>query len=152
MKVARAELYAQTLRAGRGAGISLGLAEELAEAAPWLSTKGVEAMARMLYEADSHGVLEQMAARLDRIQMGQNADSLAVPLTLMQAVAAGRGFGVEMGKRRLKPAAAIARAKPGPVQVSKEAWTCLTRLAKRTFVPATDASRASGAGAGADGD
>jgi hypothetical protein len=41
-------------------------------------------------------------------------------------------------------------AKPmvGPVEIPTDVWSTLTQLAAMTHVPATDASRKSGAGAG----
>lgn len=113
------EIAAQVLKAARGAGVPLGVAEDLARMAATLAPSDLGRLAEALDQPERHGALCDMCVEADIAGLEPRA----------------MAFGT------CKPVTG-ARDVDGPV------WDQLDRLARRTFVPETAASRASGAGAG----
>lgn len=169
MKRSRAELKAHVLRAGRGAGLPLAQAEDVALVAADLVAAGGA--------TELPGALQGPFGRIDfaraRVALaGPAAIDLAgagatvpiadadAPQLLVALVRQARRAGLAVALTahgngwRLAPCAdPVVEAAPGmgPVEVSDEVWEALDVLARRTYVPATDASR-QGAGQGSDGD
>ncbi len=125
------ELRAELLKAGRGAGLPLGVAEDIAAAAPWFTADAVQDLVERLDRADAPRALAQLAHLLDRRAAGDRADAPDTPLwTALTACQDG------------------APAVPGPLVVAAPLWSRLSAYSARTYVPETAASRARGAGAG----
>lgn len=125
MRRTRAELRAEVLKAGRGAGLPLGVAEDLAQATPWMTEGAVAELAELLESAEGRGLLCAMVSDLDC----QRAVEGEIGAALSEARV---GWGQTAGALNLPEAL----------------WSRLTVLAVRTYVPETAQSRASGAGAG----
>ena len=128
------EIAGLVAKAARGAGLPLGLAEDLATAIPEHVSGPVEAALAALsrHLADPRALSAHVAA-LDR------AEVTGIPLPVqgcpcLDALSAARSTG----------ATAAARA----CDVTDEGWRALEAFAARTLVPASDASRRAGAGAG----
>ncbi|MEX0285139.1 MAG: DUF3726 domain-containing protein [Paracoccaceae bacterium] len=125
------ELRAEILKAGRGAGLPLGTAEDFAMAAPWIGPDALSELVALLARSDGAAVLTGMSLDLDIRAMGevgQGTDGTA----LWTALCASRD-GTEV---------------PEPCDVDADVWSRLSRVAARTYVPETELSRARGAGAG----
>lgn len=137
MRRSRAELAAQLMRAARGAGLPLALAEDLYTAAPFLDAGGIAWIAEDL-AAGGPG-LAQMVVRLDAAETGGAIE----PSGPSAAVAAGRGWVLEEGRKVDGQPAPL-----GPLDIPDALWSALDGFAARTYVPETESSRAQGAGAG----
>lgn len=124
-----AELSAELRKAARGVGAPLAVAEDLAAAADRMDGIALAEMARILTLADAGARLAQLGEVLDRRACGLEG---SVPEGLSHVVAALD-----------RPAGQV-----GPVEVAAQVWQVLTGCAARTYVPASAASRAAGAGAG----
>lgn len=149
MKRSVAEISAVLAKAARGAGLPLGVAEELALAAPWMTGTELREIAALLDAVDRHGVLLDVCGALDELVCGRDARSVAVSPRVAVALAAGRGLPAQVNDQgALKRAAQCPPPQSGPVELAAEDWTLLDRLAARTYVPSTEASRRAGAGAG----
>lgn len=111
-----AEIRAEVLKAARGAGLPLGVAEDLALLAETLPDDDLARLAQMIAEPARHDTL--IEACLDQDMTGQNA--------LFDNVT----------------------AQTGARDVAEATWSLLSTLAARTYVPESDTSRQSGAGAG----
>ena len=111
-----AEIRAEVLKASRGAGLPLGVAEDLAQWAEALGEAELSRLAQMIAEPARHDAL--ISACLDQDLTGQN-----------------QLFGSETTAQ-------------GARDITEDTWSVLSTLAARTYVPESDASRESGAGAG----
>lgn len=125
MRRTRAELRAELLKAGRGAGLPLGVAEELALAGPWITPAALADLLVHLGRAEGRRALCAMVSDLDH--------GRAVPGPIGAALTQARGAVAE-------PVAAL--------DLDPPLWAQLTGLGARTYVPETAQSRQSGAGAG----
>ncbi|WP_342077194.1 DUF3726 domain-containing protein [Yoonia sp. SS1-5] len=162
------EVTALVLKAGLGAGLPVGQAEDLARTASHLVTQN----------GDLRVILDAISEPNAPIDVAWGGDKLAVKAgnAAMTAPIVKDGFATGVTKARLAQtshaplvlamlAAAgldaradgplITRtgnipAKPGngPVEIADEVWDALQVFAARTYVKASDASRAAGAGAG----
>jgi len=137
MKRAINEIQGMVLKAARGAGVPLGIAEDLSDCVPYaLANNVLNDIVDVLGQSD-HAHLIGDIAMVDATICGtQKADPTHMPHRLFDALCAARGGGTQ-----LEPAI-------GPQTVSETHWAQLAALAAMTYVPATEASRASGAGAG----
>lgn len=139
MKRSVNEIQGLVLKAARGAGVPLGIAEDLWAAVPFiLKTKALGDVVDVLEEA-SFAPLQGAASALDLRQCGQDVPAPSgVSPALYTALAAARGV---LPECEMKPAS-------GAQDVSGQVWGRLNALAKRTYVPSSEESRAAGAGAG----
>lgn len=132
-----AEIDAQCRKAARGLGCPWGMAEEAGKAARQLAAHGLpgpEALATMLGARTACCCTS--GARCD-LRIGvEAADQGTRP-----------GEGASILTRAIAGDYALPGA-PGSRAVAPEAWAILDRLAARTYAPASEASRRSGAGAG----
>lgn len=134
MKRSRNEISGLVLKAGRGAGLPLGVAEDLAMAVPHMDTEALAELAALLTDPAHHSDLCALCAALDAQACGVTVNPPDCGTALPAAMTAVR-VGTAPHRR-------------GPMEVDASLWTAFDRLAQKTYVPATEASRASGAGAG----
>ncbi|MFY0692533.1 MAG: DUF3726 domain-containing protein [Paracoccaceae bacterium] len=178
MKRSLNEVQTLVLKAGRGAGLPLGLAQDLSDAVPWMG-RAIEQLPEALAVSGAPNlpqrgaggvVFERCRAVVDgpsaldlaRAGTGQAVELRDIDATdILQALIAcncaltGKGMTVEkIGAQALRLTAtsedlktAPARAQ-APLEVDDAIWAQLVELAAKTFVPESEASRASGAGAG----
>lgn len=136
------EISALVLKAARGAGMSLGCAEELARAAPLLVTQDA-----------FDQVLEMLCLPFDAPTFKDGVISGGHPV---QAVIAWRELSAAKQDVVLTCSvsdvvlnAICTEAVPcGPFDVDAEIWSALIDFAARMLVPDSQASRLAGAGAG----
>lgn len=127
------EIAGLVLKAARGAGLDVGLAEDLARASGWLDESALNDLAARLGDDEARAALISANLALDEVQASAAAE---MPLDVIASgLAHARGIGPE--------------AKPlGAREVGQPLWQALEIWAARTYVPATEASRLAGAGAG----
>jgi len=136
------ETSGMVLKAARGAGMSIGCAEELGRAAPALAAQGaldcVNDLLKQPFDVpqlvngsvcDGHPVQAVLAWR-DLKAAGVDATlACEVPQVLFDALCAQTSI-------------------CGPFEVNEQVWDQLSDFAAKTLVPESDASRLAGAGAG----
>ena len=125
-----AELRAELLKAGRGAGLPLGTAEDLAWAAEWIRAEALKQILDGLRTGEGRKELTAMANALDARALGAEP-KLSGPL--WQAL-------VAFQDQIAPPTEAL--------EISDAQWRALAGHAAQTYVPETDQSRLRGAGAG----
>ncbi len=148
-----AELQASLLKAGRGLGLPLGVAEDIASAAPFIlaSDELNETLAQLLREMESGHVTAVIEAIDKALCEGQSeiADSRAARALVASAGwCAQRVVILKGGQVTAGAPAQIAKPIPRRKMVDDGLWDQLQTFAARTYVPATAASREKGAGAG----
>lgn len=173
MKRSLNELCGMVLKAARGAGVPLGHCEDLAAVAGYLAATDAVALEclRDALAGPFDGVLGQSADGQLRITQGAvvmvgpycvdgfqagctqiQIDNCPEPrLIFAYCAAAGLGVSHEFDGdtlilTRVDEAPAVPAA--APVTVAQSLWEYLNGLASKTYVPATEASRLAGAGAG----
>ncbi len=134
MRRAVNEIAGLVLKACRGAGLPLGVAEDIGQAAAHMTPEALSDLAGLLSEPALHGRLTGLCCALDARACGQDDALPDCGSALVTAVSACR--------------AGSAPPPPGPREISGATWSLLERFAARTYVPATEESRRSGAGAG----
>jgi len=174
----------QTLarKAACGAGLPHGVAEDVGQAAVWLSARGVDALAVVVDALGSPTEVLVAQSAIDALCCGEAAEVAfegrncrLMLIGLAGAVAADaemnlalrRDGGVEplalvanpadlvltALSLRLNPTAdggmPVPRRSPRPAATDTIAYAAALGLAARTYVPASELSRAQGAGAGA---
>lgn len=140
MICARAELAALLMKAARGAGVPLALAEDLYQMADYVSVEDVALLAKDIEEGGAQSLALTLA--LDDLACGREVDLSHVLATPM---AAARGWVLCDGVRSDGEPA----AQKGPLDIPATVLDALGTLAAQTYVPDSAASRARGAGAGA---
>ena len=125
-----AELRAELLKAGRGAGLPLGVAEDIAWAADWIRAEALQQVLDGLGTEDGRKDLTATVNALDARNLGAEPE-LSGPL--WQALMACQ---------------AQAAPPTETLEIGDAQWQALTGYAARTYVPETDQSRLRGAGAG----
>lgn len=125
------------LKACRGAGLALGVAEDMSEASGFMPVSALSILADILDEPPRHADLEDLCATLDGEVCGAPQSTHKVSAELMTAARIARG--IETGAEIT-----------GPRDIAADLWARLDRLAQNTYVPASAGSRAAGAGAGLD--
>lgn len=148
-----AELQASLLKAGRGLGLPLGVAEDIADAAPFIlaADEPNETLATLLRQMESGQIADTIAAidlalASDEAETGgTRADSALVASASYKAQ---RLLTITKGRIKAGVPAQIAKALPRRKIIDDGLWSLLQGHAARTYVPATDASRLKGAGAG----
>ena len=116
------EIAGQVMKAARGAGLPLDVAEDLSLASAALDARALLSLARDMADPARHGALVAACVEAD----GACPHS-AVARAVVEVIG-GRNLGAR--------------------DVPAETWSVLDALAVRTYVPASDQSRAAGAGAG----
>lgn len=175
------EVSSTARKAASGAGLPHGVAEEIGQAAAWLSARGVDAVGivvRALSGSGPRTILAGLAA-IDALCCGEGPEEAALEsadcslLLLALAGLAADNAGLSLAAQRQdktllpldaacrEPAtsrlhlvrrgqgnAAEAALSPRPAATSQAAHAAALQLAAKTYVPASDLSRAMGAGAG----
>jgi hypothetical protein len=149
MKRAVAELTALLAKAGRGAGLPLGISEDLAAAAAWMDAEAVDLVAELLADDIGRAALAWLCDGLDQLACGAGKADAGPAAALGPALGAARGLGLRVAGDHLQRADRVPPPRSGPLKLGRAGWTALERQAARTYVPASEASRARGAGAGA---
>ena len=141
-------------KAARGAGIPIGLADELAAAGVRLIGTGGAAAEVTQALTDETGVAFTGPAAIDAAlcdRAEQRLSDVETPALLVAMVAARQvdvTAEVQGSDVVLKPGATQAEKPTGPVVIPDADWAKWDALAAKTYVPATEESRLSGAGAG----
>ena len=131
------EIQGLVLKAARGAGVPLGIAEDLWACVPHALANGaLDDIADILWRDDHSALLGDIAALDARICGQEVPDPPATTPRLTDALAAASGLEL------------VPKAVSGAHPVPDALWNRLVILAVRTHVPASAASRATGAGAG----
>lgn len=119
------EISGIVLKAARGAGLPLGIAEDLSVLAGKFASADLLALAEAMEDQTRHAGLCDLCLAKDLGHVEENSESSGGTLEL-------RGSGPALGRRVVEPAV----------------WARLDALAQRTYVPESEQSRESGAGAG----
>lgn len=150
MKRSINEVESVAFKAARGAGVPLGHAEDFARAVAMLAMTRPQDL-WCVTQALDNGEIMQVPLAIDALRCGQ----AEVPLTgtpLVQAyvdrAALDYGMPMEWTGTVLRNGGQLPAPKATPTNVPLNVWDTLLGYAQRTYVPATEASRA-GAGAGA---
>ncbi|WP_375265704.1 DUF3726 domain-containing protein [Planktotalea sp.] len=136
------EISSMVLKAARGAGLPLGCAEELARAAPLLSSTGnlpcvLEALGRPC-EAP---ILDQGVVR--------GGHPVQAVIAWQDLSAAGVSVKLECNvDAALLDAMCSPKKVVGPFEVDESLWSTFAQYAAKMLVPESEASRLAGAGAG----
>jgi len=136
------EISAMVLKAARGAGLSLGCAEELARVAPCFAAHNALAQ-----------VVDVLGLPNERPNYVGGFVSEGHPVRAALAWRDLRAAGLDVTLDSNAPAGFVARmcesqAPAGPFHVTEEVWGQLGVFADVMLVPESDASRLAGAGAG----
>ncbi len=159
MRVSRSEFEATVRKAARGADWPPSLAEDLSRAAGALAATGGESAlwAALMVERDQRNLLANTIAAFELSLSGEPATIPASSASTLLLVACGRFVGAEHHVDfDLEPDGAdlkivVTEEKPMKIEeifVQKIAWERLQALARKSYVPASEASRLGGAGAG----
>lgn len=159
MRVSRSEFEATVRKAARGAGWPPSLAEDLSRAAGALAATGGETAlwAAVMIERDQRDLLANTIAAFELSLVGETATIPASSASTLLLVACERlvgsehhvGFDLESDGPDLK--IVVTDEKPMKIVeifIPKIAWERLQALAHKSYVPASEASRIAGAGAG----
>ncbi|MBN9033248.1 MAG: hypothetical protein BGO05_15275 [Rhizobiales bacterium 63-7] len=175
------EVSSTARKAASGAGLPHGVAEEIGQAAVWLSARGLDAVGiavRALSGSGPRTILAGLPA-IDTLCSGEGPDEAALEgadcslLLLALAGVASDNVGLSLAVKRedgsLLPLDAACREpatnrlclvrrgqgdtaeatlSSRPAATSEAAYAAALALAAKTYVPASDLSRAMGAGAG----
>lgn len=153
----RNEIGGMVHKAARGAGWPLGLAEDVAAAMDFCAdpVPALRAIAGHLAQGPAE-VLGTITT-LDALQAGLIGQADLPNDPILQALAQMRSHTAaavtldhphQMLRLHSPPAAEPAKPATGAVEVDDDLWSMLASFAAKTFVPATEASRIAGAGAG----
>ncbi|WP_395446231.1 DUF3726 domain-containing protein (plasmid) [Aminobacter sp. UC22_36] len=177
------EVQTVARKAASGAGLPYGVAEDIGQAAVWLSARGVDAVRVVVAAlADDRQTILAGQAAIDALCCGETEEvvlkdrdcGLLIGLAGVAAMNAGLSFAVRLGNGDVVPlvrvsdvagrvpsAAALrlmsddvddAPARfgaPRPAATDAGAYAAALGLAAKTHVPASELSRAQGAGASA---
>jgi|UPI0005951F6B hypothetical protein len=153
------EVSGLVLKAARGAGLPLGHAEDLAAATADLTAveMGLTQLLTALNRAQV-GCAYAAPCAIDRVTAGLGSAVVKAPKCplvwdALVTHAARSGLNVSItwsgADATLVDTAQPASPRPrGPVDIDDTLWAALSTLAAKTYVPATEASRLAGAGAG----
>ena len=157
MRVSRSEFEATVRKAARGAEWSPALAEDLSRAAGALAAIGGSGgeLALEVIEAAAQTKLAACITAFELSLTGDAAEVTGASNDLLKACALSLGaeHDVSFAITHEGETAQISVAPMTPVEiveidVATEVWTRLQRLAHKSYVPASAASRLAGAGAG----
>lgn len=144
------EIEAVAFKAARGAGVPLGHAEDFARAVAMLAMTRPQDLWCVTQALDS-GEVMQVPLAIDALRCGQDAVRLTgTPLiqAYLDRAALDCGTPMEWSGGMVRYGGVLPVPKIVPTDVPPDVWDTLLGYAQRTYVPATEASRA-GAGAGA---
>lgn len=152
------EIESTCTRAALGVGLPQGLAEDAGRIAVKLVCRhddGLEIMLRALRSVDDHPVEGPAFIRKDDgwVASRPSLPALVAAPAAMELCLAEPGVSVGLGAID-EPAilAACGDDEPQPpdepIAADEATWSAIIRLAARTYVPATETSRVTGAGAG----
>lgn len=149
------EIETLVLKAARGGGLALGLAEDLAAAAAYLDLDDLTTCPCVGDRSAAH----QISTALDLLAAGAGPQVVLADRALIEAYVAG--FEAQMGQRvewsaqddgavfhAVAPTTGVVPKRLGRRNISVKLATHLTDMAAKLLVPETDASRRAGAGAG----
>ena len=148
------EIEGMIHKAARGAGLPLGHADELAAAGVRLVAEGGDPGEITVALDKATGVAMTGPAAIDAVLATGEPVTLADVDSphLLVAMVAAREVAVtariESTGVVLEPGETVVLPLDGPVDVDAAHWARWSELAARTYVPASEASRESGAGAG----
>ncbi|MEO5325971.1 DUF3726 domain-containing protein [Mesorhizobium sp. CC13] len=175
------EVLTVARKAAGGAGLPHGVAEDVGEAAVWLSARGVDAVSIVVDALGSPAEILGAQAAIDALCCGETAEIAAegwncrlMLIGLAGAVAAGTEMNLAVRKAgnveplaRMVTAEALVPSVVGllllpfaddgaptplrshrPAATDAAAYAAALGLAAKTYVPASELSRARGAGAG----
>jgi hypothetical protein len=146
MKRSINEIQGMVLKAARGAGVPLGVGEDLARAVPFfIESNALQEVAHLI-----DGACTEAQAAIDDAITGSPAPPPAkTSMTALNCLAAAQGltFDFKDGVLHLSSNPPMTPA-TGPQTVPDALWAQLETWAAKTYVPASEASRLSGAGAG----
>ncbi len=162
------EVEGMVQKAARGAGIPLGQAEDLGRVAAYLAGTGgnisvvtnvlqeAQSAVEVTWQAQSVTVVAGPAALVapiirDAFAMGSLEATVAdiAHAPLVAAFLAHDGMAQKWRGCTLTPSdTSVLRPKCNAVEINPDDWDIWTSFAARTYVPQSDASRLSGAGAG----
>ncbi len=162
------EVAGMVQKAARGAGFPVGQAEDLGRVAAYLAGTGASiapvtaALREPLCNVDIQWGEDRVAVSngpaaligpiiRDAFEMGWNAAVLAdmAHAPLVGAFLAESGVAQKWnGKEVMRSDTTLLRAACRPVSIPQDDWIVWTKLAAKTYVPETEASRLAGAGAG----
>lgn len=175
------EVSSTARKAASGAGLPHGVAEEIGQAAVWLSARGVDAVGIVVraLSGDGRQAIVAGLAAIDALCCGEGSEETALEsadcslLLLALAGVASDNVGLSLvvkpegGSllpldaacrepatnrlclvRRGQGDTAEATLSSRPAATSQAAYAAALQLAAKTYVPASDLSRAMGAGAG----
>ena len=122
------EIVSTLRKAGRGAGLDDGAAEDIARAAGLAVAANEDGFAWALDALRDVGAAGALVAAADLIEAGETVEAPGSPLLPWLLSDEDPGFGA--------------------FEIAADAWAAALALAHETYVPASDASRLAGAGAG----
>ena len=128
MNLSANEIASTLRKAGRGAGLDDGTAHDVAAAALRATAAGEDGVAEALRLFDEPDAARSLVAAADLLAAGETAEvpsSMLVPFLTDDAEAPHGAYAVDTGS-----------------------WERILLFAHRTYVPASEASRLAGAGAG----
>lgn len=149
------EISAIVAKAARGAGLPLGVCEDLGAAVPGFCAGDAvdEVLTGLVVHLEEPGAVLAITAGLDRVE----ADGCAVEIsfapdpTLRALIRHRRGIAITptpTGLALTPQDQSPPQPPPQPYCIDPAVWAKLEYLAARTYVLASDASRTAGAGAG----
>jgi len=139
----RSELGVQLYRAAIGAGLPLGDAEDLLQAAPYLSKEDVTLIAQDLDQKGRR--IRDLSVSLDKVACGKEIPPLG---TLGIAFAQFRGLKLKEGTTVWPKT----NDKGDRIEIEVEIWERLDYYARKIYVQENMHSRLTGAGAGTEED
>lgn len=172
MKRSINEIAGIALKAARGAGVPLGHAEDFSRAVNMLACgHDVDGLRQASAALDDPHGSPQLSTKADPVEIAQATAIMAMPvacdllqtgarkvvlkncaeLRLAQAYCAGMGATADQEGADIVVTAQNDKTKrdfAGPCAVPDEIWAVFASYAAKTFVPETEESRLSGAGAG----
>jgi hypothetical protein len=164
MRLSLNEIETTVTKAGLGRGLDFGIAAEVGAATGWLCVRGCDGISEavaVLSASDSPeaivallglSAVDRAVAERSRVGVAECSSPL-----MLRALAAkvGCGIAVSASEEESSPRWMVDPAVPAenrclgePVLVAPPGWDQLTEWAALTYVPSSDQSRISGAGAG----
>lgn len=153
----RNEIGGTVYKAARGAGWPTGVAEDVAAAMEFCPDPGPALQAIARHFAQGPGDVLRGIATLDALQAGLLVQADLPNDPIFQALAQMRSHcaafvTLDHAQQTLRlhrpPAQEPVKPATGAVEVNDGLWALLASFAAKTLVPATEASRIAGAGAG----
>ena len=159
MICSRNEITSVVYKAAVGSGLAVGVAEDIAKAAPQLCADGKPGVALAIKSFDCD--VKAWCSALDLLASGAQTEIILQPEVILDVLAslallAGQTYELTYHLQALGDCVSLTTS-PGPpaqhqtagaVEVDEADLARAQELAHKTYVPASDASRLKGAGAG----